>query len=354
VTPSFGRNPDRISWDLLDRYLAGECSEAEEARVREALSRHPDLAAQLEGFSDALPLDATAPDSVRSLAAARERLSNGGSSVSPAPHRRPRIEAAVERSHWWKWPVIGLAAASIGAVIFVNRREPKPTPPPATAPATRTVSTARGERTTVRFADGTQIMLAPESRLHIPVDESSGAREVALEGAAYFTVTHDEKRPFIVRTAHSVTRDVGTTFVVRAYPELRDTRVAVIEGKVALRSSRDTVSKAETMLDRGDLAHLAPDGKATVKHNANLSVETAWTNGMLMFDRAPLPEVLAEIGRTFNVDVRLADRSLRDRRVTVTFHEEDLTTVLEVLGTLLNAKITKEGGVVSVSGSNRP
>ncbi len=56
-----------------------------------------------------------------------------------------------------------------------------------------------------------------------------------LEGEGYFEVTHDARRPFRVHAGDALTEDLGTRFVVRAYPELAAVDVAVAEGVVSLR-----------------------------------------------------------------------------------------------------------------------
>ena len=77
-------------------------------------------------------------------------------------------------------------------------------------------------------------MLNAESRLRYPADFGATARDVELVGEGYFEVVHDSTRPFRVHAGGSVTEDLGTHFVVRAYPELRHVDVAVTEGLVSL------------------------------------------------------------------------------------------------------------------------
>src|SRR5439155_9948621 len=80
----------------------------------------------------------------------------------------------------------------------------------ARAPAWREVSTAVGHRTVVPLRDGTQITLAPKSRLRYTADYGKADRDVYLDGEAYFQVTFDTRRPFRVHTARSLTVDLVT------------------------------------------------------------------------------------------------------------------------------------------------
>src|SRR5207253_457823 len=77
--------------------------------------------------------------------------------------------------------------------------------------------TAPGQRLAVSFSDGSRVLLGVASRLRVPRDYGVRTRAVELEGEAYFVVRHDPAHPFLVRTAHGTTEDLGTEFDVRAY-----------------------------------------------------------------------------------------------------------------------------------------
>lgn len=119
--------------------------------------------------------------------------------------------------------------------------------------------TGRGQRATVELPDGSRAILAAESRLRYPASaehwrDADRARDLYLEGQAYFEVQHDSTRAFRVHTATGVVEDLGTEFVVAAYPETHGTLVAVVAGVVALyRAPVDTAvaaaSGAEAITD---------------------------------------------------------------------------------------------------------
>ena len=66
------------------------------------------------------------------------------------------------------------------------------------------------------LADGSRVVLGPDSRLTVPADFGSGARAVELEGDGYFDVRHDAAKPFAVRVGQALVEDVGTTFRVES------------------------------------------------------------------------------------------------------------------------------------------
>ena len=118
-----------------------------------------------------------------------------------------------------------------------------------------------GQQANLDLSDGTRVVLSPESHLRIPGDFAApgGRREVTLEGEAYFAVTHDSLRPFVVHKAHGSAEDLGTAFIVSAYPETEGTRLAVREGQVAL---RERIHRPGGTLGRFGGLELSLDGAA--------------------------------------------------------------------------------------------
>ena len=82
----------------------------------------------------------------------------------------------------------------------------------ADVPLTVIIATKRGERLSRGLPDGTRLVLAPGSTLRHSSRYGSDERVVSLEGEAAFTVAHDAKRPFTVRTTRGTIRDLGTRF----------------------------------------------------------------------------------------------------------------------------------------------
>src|SRR5207245_7963028 len=150
--------------------------------------------------------------------------------------------------------------------------------------AMREFTTARGQRAEMRLTDGTRILLSVDSKLRVPGDYGAAARDVYVDGEAYFEVTHDATKPFAVHAANALVRDLGTRFGVRAYAGEQRVRVVVAEGKVALRSvaAADTSNPAPE-LSTGELGRLDASGVLTLAQGVNVQRYLAWTEGRLAF-----------------------------------------------------------------------
>ncbi len=144
-------------------------------------------------------------------------------------------------------------------------------------------------------------------------DRNFGRRErrVELTGEAYFEVRHDEKHPFLVCSEELQVRVLGTTFDMRNYAEDATASLNLLEGSVSLtecRSGRNVVLK--------------PDQCGTFdKASGTLTVQAAdarkaaqWTVGKLCFVNTPLPELLRELERHYNVKISIDSERIAAER----------------------------------------
>ena len=86
---------------------------------------------------------------------------------------------------------------------------------------------SKGEQRQVALPDGSHIMLNTDTKLSVLISERT--RSVSLDrGEAWFTVQHDEHRPFRIHVANGSIHDLGTEFIVKKVPE--KVQVSVVEG----------------------------------------------------------------------------------------------------------------------------
>ena len=349
-------HPDPGPSDIeIAKYVAGECGPAEEramdARIAESLELRERVARMrrvLDGDGAEPSTDADRLWANFAARAARMVPIEGG---RPALRRRAR--AAFDESSLAR---VASAAAFVilvgGAALWVATRSPAAAPPFAEEPSH--YRTSRGQYATIQLTDGSRVTLAPESRLTIPATFGRGVRDVALDGEAIFSIAHDAARPFRVHARGARIEDIGTRFDLRAYPDDRVVIVAVVEGAVALGRDRADSGSAPraaaegVVLHRGDLASLDTSGQAFTRHRAPVADYIAWANGRLVFVAQPLPEVLATIGRWYDVDVRVPDAGLATRLVTAQFSTQSPGEMIDALAIAVDARIERKGRVVTL------
>jgi len=333
-------NVSESDWQRLDRYVAGEGTAEEREELRRWIDGNPELQALVEVMRTAqrLPTPTTLRwDSQTSWREVSVRL-------GLAPKREPAgpVLELVRQGRRRTAVSVGLAVATAAAVFLVvgqlnrasNESARRSTVAAAAAAAAadtgREYAAPRGQRVVIRLPDGTEATLAPETRLTLLPRYGKDTRAVGLIGKAYFVVTHDSTMPFSVVTDRLIARDLGTRFGVRAYSGDSTRDVVVAEGRVALQQAHisDVV-----LLEAGDRGRLTRSG--TIARSRNVAVDQllGWVTGGLVFRRVPLGEVVAELGRWYDVDIRLAQASLSRESVTASFQDESIDTAIGLLAT---------------------
>jgi transmembrane sensor len=327
--------PDRPDYALLARYLSRECTEAESVNVAGWLAADPANPAELAAFERLWRASATHPTRV-DADAAWSRVEQA-MNQEPAPWIERRPAFAVHRSARW-WTPLRVAAAilvMVGAGLAGRAVwESVAKAPVAPASTFNVISTARGQRLGIRLSDGTQVTLAPSTMLRTPSTYGTGERTVQLDGEAVFTVVHDSTRPFAVRTAHAVARDLGTRFVVRAYADDPATDVVVAEGEVAV---------GKVVIRHGDRARVERDGRLALTRDVPLDRYFGWTEGRLVFHDTPLSEVVVQLSRWYDADVHLASSAAASLPVTATFDNQSVDEALGRLALALGLELLRSG-----------
>src|SRR5690606_3292094 len=140
--------------------------------------------------------------------------------------------------------------------------------------------------------DGSIITLNTLSEATVRFDRS--ARQVTLvSGEAMFDVVSDPGRPFIVQTGSVSLKVIGTRFAV--YRKKNSTRVAVVDGVVQAMPLR---ARGEPLFVEAGMGAIATvEGVTLTDDQFDVEKAIAWTDRRLIFDGAPLAEVVAEFNR---------------------------------------------------------
>lgn len=228
----------------------------------------------------------------------------------------------------WGWAL----AAGIAALLLA--RGPWGGEPPGVA----FEADAAGPRV-VTLQDGSVVKLAPGSRLEETGD--ADARVVILSGRAFFAVTHDAGRPFVVRAAGAETRVLGTRFEVSDQGG-GEVRVVVVEGRVAVSNGDGAVE-----VDAGSVGRSTGGGPPTVAAAADVFALLDWPDGVLVYQATPLARVADEIARHFQRDVEVRGEELGDLRISAVFEGMGFADVVATLCDVSGAECTlTETGVV--------
>lgn len=195
----------------------------------------------------------------------------------------------------------------------------------------------------VLLADGSKVYLNHDSRLIYSGRFGRNERKVTLKGEAFFDITPDPSRPFIIDAGNARVRVLGTSFNVITDNGNNEVEVYVSTGTVMLSSNDGSRSMT---LEPDFVGKLSSD-KTSQTLNTNVNY-LSWHTDMLSFDGERLDIVFADLRRTFNIDIVAADTAINDYRLTSMFDNQPHDTIIQVICTTFNLRSVREGETYSL------
>ena len=160
------------------------------------------------------------------------------------------------------------------------------------------ITVPRGGEFTLILSDGTQVWLNAETSLRYPVEFVGNERKVYLEGEAFFDVTHDKQKQFVVETEKAKVQVYGTAFNVYAYPNEYEVAATLVRGAIDL---KERGSGNRIQLEPGEQGCLA-GGKLT-KREVDVDMYIAWITGRMVFKSICLGDMLKHLARWYDVNI---------------------------------------------------
>lgn len=329
-------SPHEFDTALLDRILAGSATPEDEAHLAAWLAADRRHAALLKALREAHAAAGATTDSAtntawRALQARMDSAADRSTNVRPI-HTAPSVRRTAQPRSLPTWLRVAavLLVGVTGGVLWQN------------ATASQEYAAPLGQRLSMTLPDGSRMTLAGGSSARVPRSFGSGSREITLQGEGHFDVVHDTTQPFRVRAGHAMAEDVGTRFVVRAWPEVGGVEVAVEEGIVTLAQGQAT----PTVLHAGDRGRVTLVGRVEVSQDG--AERAAWIRGEFVFDGTALSEALPALARWYGVTLT-ATPDMLERRVTGQFAALPLDPMLESLALALNAQLVRNGSTITFS-----
>ena len=185
-----------------------------------------------------------------------------------------------------------------------------------------------GKSSVVALADGTLINLNAGSSLRYPNGfKAEGNREVFLTGEAYFQVSHDAKRPFLVHTDDLEIEVLGTHFNVQAYADEKNSNTVLVNGVVKVKQTANP--EDAVVLKPGMQASYTQGSKTLEIASVNTAPYIAWVKGQLYFDQADFPQIARILERKFDVQIQVNNTALKKEKFTAKFKAESLEQILK-------------------------
>lgn len=208
------------------------------------------------------------------------------------------------------------------------------------------VSVNKGQRAGITLPDGTIVHLNSESKLTYTPDFNGKLREVVLEGEAFFEVTPNKEKPFIVKTSVFDVEVLGTSFNVSVYNDENIVETALMEGKVKL-TMQGCPSKPVYLTPSQKFIYSRSDRQDTISIMEG-DTELAWKQGILAFSAEPLEEVFRKIERWYGVTMHYDKESLVNDNFTGQFKMISIQEMMNILRMHYNLKFKIENNDIYI------
>ena len=182
----------------------------------------------------------------------------------------------------------------------------------------------KGGQFQITLSDGTKVWLNSNSSLKYPSAFSTSERRVELTGEAYFEVSKNKQKPFIVETSLQKVEVLGTKFNINAYDDESSTQTSLAEGSVRVSCKNNT-----TLLKPGQQSTLTDQNIAV--RSINLDQVLDWKNGDFNFSNNNLKEIMRKISRWYNIEVIFEGPISQETYVAQISRKKRLNDVLRAL-----------------------
>jgi ferric-dicitrate binding protein FerR (iron transport regulator) len=192
--------------------------------------------------------------------------------------------------------------------------------------------------------DGTQVALNAGSSLKYPENFKGKEREVILQGEAFFDVTHDEKKTFVIKAQELQIKVLGTSFYVNTQRNENTIEVVLMKGSVQL-----DFNEKQMVLKPGDKAIILKHHGEIVRQENNDPNLLSWKTKIMQFTDTPLHEIVEVLENVYHKDIVVLTPEINNRVVTATFEGQSLEAVLLVLQSTINIAAKPNGNRIELS-----
>jgi ferric-dicitrate binding protein FerR (iron transport regulator) len=197
----------------------------------------------------------------------------------------------------------------------------------------------------IKLPDGSMVKLNRGSTLTYPEEFSGKIREVTLTGEAFFNVTRNPKKPFIIKTNGASIKVLGTSFNVYAYDESSTVEVIVRTGKVELHEQvvSEKVEGGKILLLPGEKGTFNKQNRTIAKETTFNHNNLSWVTHEIEFKYARLSDVFQTLKRVYNLQITVEKNVDLNQELNATFSQQQPDYIMEVIAMTQNLNLKKAG-----------
>jgi len=328
---------------LIGRYLSGNCTTLEKQRVQNWMNNSAENRLIFENYKKIW--DSTAPEHSLEVIDVDKAWENINDHIVFAEKLAPVFAGNGNRFTIKPFTSVALRIAAVIVVafgIYFLLKRPAVT-------VTKQFIATEVQKKPLILPDGSQVFLNKDAKITWPETFAFNERNLQLEGEAFFNVTHNPNKPFIVSAGDVRVKVFGTTFDLYTRNENNETVIYLQTGKVLFYSINPNGSIKEQMI-------LTPGQKGVynrttgVMHRETFSNDNflAWQSGKLVFIKAPLANVFKVLEKTYHVQI-IADKTCNNYYLTATYQDESPKDILRTLHIIYGFNCKLSGDIIYIS-----
>lgn len=329
-----------VSINLLEKYLNGDCSDAEVLLVKEWYHSFKDEYDHVSGvdFIEEKEIEERIYHRI---------IENINLPAGDTDEDTSKVEGGRLRT-LGKWVAAAAIAAIFLTVAYLVAYQPVKNKTEQVAAVTveeMNITNNTNQIYKSVLPDNSVVWLSPGANLRYPKVFAEKARMVSMDGECFFEVTKNPQRPFIISSQSIITKVWGTSFLVRDNYKSATADVSVITGKVSVSIKHNTgIQDPALKLEKGEIM-LYPHQKATYLADLNILKSATithqpelqlYTRVNLYFEGQPLREIIPILNTKFNVRIKLMNEKLNHYIFNADFTGFNLPDVLEALKKSIN------------------
>lgn len=310
-----------LSEDIINKYLTGQCSEEELVEVNAWMKESEENARQLFRMEEIYHLGKF------NQYADRKQMARVEKQLYKKLDEEKRKQNKILRMHrWMKYAamiaVILVIGGGSGYWLYQNGNNQH-----------MMVAVANeGIVKEIILPDGTKVWLNNLATLKYPREFSEKARNVYLDGEAYFEVTKNRHKPFTVQSDAMRVRVLGTTFNFKCDKNYQIAEVTLIEGEIEVKGNKE---EGQIILAPGQRAELNKNnGRLTVKQ-VDAKMDAVWHDNLIPFQKADIFTISKALERFYDIKIILSPDMRADKTYSGVLKKK--STIESVLKSLQNS-----------------
>lgn len=207
----------------------------------------------------------------------------------------------------------------------------------------------KGSISQMILADSTIVYLNAGSEIRYSPETKGKIREVFLKGEAWFDVTKNKKKPFVVHTSCYDVNVTGTQFNIKSYEADHEVTTTLEKGEVRISSSEDFKFAENFILKPGEQVVFDKNSNKMVVKNVDTRQFTSWKENKLIFINMDLKELITLFERKYGVDIEVDDPDVLKYHYTGTIKHESILEILEIIKHTLPIQYKIDGQKIRIS-----